>query len=64
MSTFKEIENQENLVNGLLEKAFNTDSDEDWLDYVKELNKIGPMIQEYGRNYRRQKKIKILLSES
>ncbi len=63
MTTFEAIERHERLVKDFLAKAMESDSDEDWQIWNSCYNTLGDLIKEYGRNYVRQKKIKILLSE-
>jgi hypothetical protein len=56
---YHEIQKQVKILN---EKMKNAVTDDDWLDYNTQLNKIGKLIEDYGRmRYNRDKKINILL---
>lgn len=59
--TFDEIQKQEGVVNQIRDSA---QTDEEWQNFNTEWNKLGIMIEAYGRiQYNREMKINIILSE-
>jgi hypothetical protein len=61
MITFEDIENLQVIVN---EKQKNATTDSQWVEFNSLWNKLGEMIEQYGRkSYQREKKINIILEE-
>lgn len=61
MVTYDEIKNQEQLVG---EQYKSSTTDEDWRDFNSNYNKLGQMLEEFGRTrYRRNVKIDLILDE-
>ena len=59
MVTFEEIENQQRLVN---EKYTRSITDDEWSDFNSNWNRLGHMMEEFGRvEYNRIRKINIIL---
>ena len=56
---YDEIQKQVKILN---DKFNNAVTDDDWQEYVTQMNQIGKLIEDYGRNrYNRNKKINIIL---
>ncbi len=61
MITFEDIEKLQVIVN---EKQKNATTDSQWVEFNSLWNKLGEMIEQYGRkSYQREKKINIILEE-